>query len=105
MGCLTDLGAEQRVVDPVLRLINVEFRGHHIEIAGEHDGHTCREELRGVRGQPIEPAQLVIELRSRRGIAIWQIEASDSMLPIDASIYRLWVSSGSPGKPRRVSTG
>ncbi len=27
--------------------------------------------------QPVEPAQLVIESRSRRGIAVWQIEASD----------------------------
>ena len=77
MECLTDLGAEERIVDPVLRLINVEFRGHHIEIAGEHDPHTCREELRGVRGQPIEPAQLLIELRAGGGISVGQIQTAN----------------------------
>src|SRR5467141_3937248 len=62
MERLADLGPEQRVIDPALGPINVEFGRHHIEIAGEHDGHTCRKELRGMCGQPIEPAQLVIEL-------------------------------------------
>ena len=61
----------------MLRLINIEFGGHHIEIAGEHDRHTGREELRGVRGQSIEPAQLVIEPRAGGRIAVGQIQATD----------------------------
>jgi hypothetical protein len=67
---LTDLGPEQRIIDPALRPINIEFGGHHIEIAGKHDGHTGREEFRGERGQPIEPAQLVIELRAGHRISV-----------------------------------
>src|SRR5215471_10972703 len=42
---VADLGPEQRIIDPALRLINIEFGGHHVEIADEHDGHTGREEL------------------------------------------------------------
>jgi hypothetical protein len=56
MESFTNLGPEQGIVNPALQFINVEFGGHHIEIAGEHDGHTGREELRSVRGQSIEPA-------------------------------------------------
>src|ERR1700732_4327894 len=55
MERLPDLRPEQRIIDPALRLMNVEFGGHHIEIVGEHNGHPGREELPGMRGQPIEP--------------------------------------------------
>jgi len=58
-------------------LPNIEFGRHHIEIAGEHDGCTCPEELRGVRGQPIEPAQLVIEFRAGGGISVGQIQTAN----------------------------
>ncbi len=46
---LTDLGPEQRVIDPALRFVNVELGGHHIEVAGEYDGNTCRKKLRGCK--------------------------------------------------------
>ena len=82
MESLTDLGPEQGIVNPALRLIDVEFGGHHIEIAGEHDGHTGRKELRSVRGQSIEPAQLVIELRAGGRISVRQIQATNQH-PID----------------------
>jgi len=85
MERLLDLGPEQRIIDPALRLINVEFGGHHIEIAGEHDGHTCRKKLRGVPIQPIEPAQLVIELGTGRRISVGQIQATNQY-PIDCRL-------------------
>src|SRR5439155_25534520 len=47
MERLTDLGPEQRVIAPVLGLMNVQFGEHHIEISGKHDGHTRRKKLRG----------------------------------------------------------
>src|SRR6516225_5132750 len=31
---VADLGPEQRIIDPALRFINIEFGGHHVEIAG-----------------------------------------------------------------------
>ena len=77
MERLTDLRPEQRVIDPALGLINIELSGHHIEIAGEHHGHACCKKLRGVPGQPIEPAQLVIELRAGCRISVGQIQATD----------------------------
>jgi len=77
MERLPDLRPEQRIIDPALRLMNVEFGGHHIEIVGEHNGHPGREELPGMRGQPIEPTQLLIELRAGRRISVGQIQATD----------------------------
>ena len=53
------LGAEQRVVDPALRLVDVELGRHDVVVAGEHDRRAGREQLGGVRDQPLEPAQLV----------------------------------------------
>jgi hypothetical protein len=77
MERLPNLGPEQRVIDPARGLINVEFGGHHVEIAGEHHGHACRKKLRGVLGQPIEPAQLVIEFRAGCRITVGQIQATN----------------------------
>jgi hypothetical protein len=77
MERLSDFGPEQRVIDPALGLMNVQLGGHHIEIAGEHDRHTCRKKLRGMPRQPIEPAQLVIELGARSRISVGQIQAAN----------------------------
>ena len=71
------LGAEQRVIDPAFGRVDVEIGGHDVVIAGEHDRLAGREQAPGMVRQPVEPAQLVIELRSRRGIAVRQIQASD----------------------------
>jgi 1-hydroxy-2-naphthoate dioxygenase len=70
---LADLGPEQGIIDPALGLIHIEFGRHHIEIAREYDRHTCRQELRGVCGQSIEPAQLVVELWAGGGVPVGQI--------------------------------
>jgi hypothetical protein len=40
------LGAEQRVVDPALGLVNVEVRRHDVVVAGEHDRLAGRQERR-----------------------------------------------------------
>src|SRR6187402_2824361 len=58
-----DLGAEERVIDPTLRLVDVEFGRHDVEIAGEHHRHAAFQELGGVRGKTLEPSELVVELR------------------------------------------
>src|SRR5215207_7017982 len=34
-----DLGAKERVVNPALRLVDVKFGRHDVEIAGEHHRH------------------------------------------------------------------
>src|SRR5215212_9373927 len=84
-----DLGAEERVVNPALRLVDVEFGRHDVEIAGEHHRHTAFQELGGVRGKTLEPSELVVELRPGRRIAVRQIEAADD----DAANCRLDITA------------
>ena len=59
----------------------------------------------GVVRQPFEQAQLVIEFRARRRIAVRQIQASDEQAAdgrLDVAAMRI---IRSPGGLRRVSTG
>src|SRR5215218_5888209 len=84
-----DLGAEERVIDPTLRLVDVEFGRHDVEIAGEHHRHTAFQELGGVRGKTLEPSELVVELRPGCRIAVRQIEAADD----DAGNCRLDIAA------------
>src|SRR5215813_4282346 len=67
---------KERVVDPTLRRVYIEFRRHDVVITGEHDRRATREQAARMFLQPFEPAQLVIEFRARRRIAVRQIEAS-----------------------------
>src|SRR4051794_20260954 len=75
--CVPYLGPEQRVINPAFRRVDIEIGRHDVVIACEYDRLPGRQQAIGMLCQPIEPAQLVIELRSRSGIAVWQIEASD----------------------------
>ena len=99
------LGAEQRVIDPALRRVDIEIGGHDVVIAGEHDRLTGRKQSSGMFHQPVEPAQLVIEFRSRRRIAVGQIQAPENR----AVDRRLDVAAMGVGRiarhPRRISTG
>src|SRR5215212_9959782 len=84
-----DLGAKERVVNPALRLVDVEFGRHDVEIAGEHHRHADFQELGGVRGKTLEPSEFVVELRPGRRIAVRQIEAADD----DAGNCRLDIAA------------
>ena len=77
MKSVPDLRTKERVVDPSLRLIDVEVGWHHIVIADERDGRIQGEQFACVRDQPFEPAQFVIELGSRSGIAVREVKAAD----------------------------
>jgi hypothetical protein len=72
-----DFRAEKRVIQPTLRFVDVEICGHHVEVASQDHLITSGEKVRGVLPQPFEPTKLVIELRSRRRIAVRQVQASD----------------------------
>ena len=71
------LRPEQGVIDPALRRIDVEIGRHDVEVAGQNGRRAAVQKAFGVARQPFEPAQLVIEFRARRRIAVRQIEASD----------------------------
>src|SRR5690606_20407609 len=71
------LGGEESVVAPALGGIDVLIRRHDVEIPGDDDGRVKTNQTRQVGMQTIEPAQLEIELRTRSGVAVRQIEAGD----------------------------
>jgi hypothetical protein len=52
-----------------------------------------------------EPAQFVIELGPGAGLPLGRYRDATINSSTAASIYRLWISSSSPGSPRRRSTG
>ena len=72
-----DLRAEQRIVAPALRRINVEIRRHDIEIADQRGGKIEGQKVGRVGLQPLEPTQLVVEFGTWRRIAVRQVEAAD----------------------------
>ena len=76
---------------------------HDVVVAGEHDRRAGREQLRGMRDQPLEPAQLVIELRPGRGIAVGQIEAADQQ-PVDRGLDIAAVQSSSDRRAGRAAS-
>jgi hypothetical protein len=82
------LGTEQRVIDPAFGGINIEIRRHDVVIAGEHDRLPGREQAPSMVRQPVEPAQLVIELRPRRGIAVRQVACGSRGFPARRDAFR-----------------
>ena len=46
-------------------------------VAGEDDWGSCRQQVDRMGRQALEPAQLVVELRAGRRIAVRQVEATD----------------------------
>jgi len=74
---VSNLDAKQRVVDPSLRLIDVEFGWHYVVIADEHDRRASGEKLGGMRDQALKPAQLEAEFLTIHRIAVRHVEAAD----------------------------
>ena len=104
---LADLGAEQRVVDPALGFVDVELGGDDVVVAGEHDGRAARRaaSLRAPRSRS-NHLQLVIELGSRRRIAVGQIEAADEhAVDRGLDVAAVGIVRIARAVPRRVSTG
>src|SRR5271166_6449047 len=71
------LGPEESIIDPALGLIDVEVGRYDVVVAGENDRRARRQEVFGVLCQTLKPAQLVVELRARRRVAVRQIKAAD----------------------------
>src|ERR1700686_590297 len=81
----THLGSEEGIVDPALWFVYIPLRGNDVVIAGKDHWGTTGDELGGMSDQAIKPAQFVVELRTRRGVAVGKIEATD----YDAIDHRL----------------
>ena len=59
---------------PGAGVVDIEVAGHHVEVAGQHHRMATLHQLGGVADEVLEPGQLVVELRSRLGIAIGQVK-------------------------------
>lgn len=59
---------------PGAGVVDIEVAGHHVEVAGQHHRMAALHQLGGVADEVLEPGQLVVELRSRLGIAIGQVK-------------------------------
>src|SRR5579872_1598647 len=75
--CLADLGPEERIVEPSFRLIDVELSRHDVVIAGENNRFVRAKKCIRVLRQTLEPAELVIELRTGCRIAVGKIKAAN----------------------------
>ncbi len=82
---LAHLGAEERVVDPARRRVDVELGRHDVVIAGQQDRRAARQQRLRMRREALEPAQLVVEFRSGCRIAVRQVEAADRQ-PVDCRL-------------------
>ncbi len=99
------LRPKQCVVDPALRFVDVEVGWHDVEIAHERDWDTELQKFGRVGMQPPKPIQLVLKLRPRNGVAVWQVEAAEDN-PVDdglkvAALAVILIA----GSPRLVSSG
>lgn len=90
--------------DPAPRHHSVYRRWHDIVVPAENSRLTLLEQKFTAGDQTLEPFQLVVEFRTRSGIAVGQVKAADDK-PVDLGLDVACVSSGSPGNPRRRSSG
>ena len=71
------LRLNERVVVPGCRRVDVDVGRGDVVVAGQHDGDVFAQQAAGVRGEPLEPGELVVELRPRLRIAVGQVDAAD----------------------------
>src|SRR2546429_9387043 len=78
------------IVDPALGFVDIPLGRDDVVIAGKEHRGTAGDEFGGMGYEAIEPAQFVVELRARGGVAVRQIQATD----YDAVDRRLDVAAG-----------
>ena len=71
------LRLEQSVFPPRARSVDVKVGRHDVEVPRQNDRMGAINERRGVSDEPLEPTQLVFELRTGLRIAVWQIQGAD----------------------------
>ncbi len=67
---LPHLDSKQRIVDPSLGLVDVALGRNHVVVPSQHDRGGALGMLGRMRDQPLEPAQLVVELGTGVGVAV-----------------------------------
>ena len=73
------------IINPPLWGNGVDVRWNHIVVTTQNNGRIARGQRVRVVTETFEPAHLVVKLRTRGRIAIWQIETSDDYA-IDLSL-------------------
>lgn len=102
---LPNLRSVESVIGPTFRLIHVQGSRHDVEVADKKGRDVQVQDLSGISMKPLEPAQLVVELRPGGRIAVWKVKASyqdavDCCLDI-ATLVVVWIArKATPGDKR-----
>jgi hypothetical protein len=72
----TDLGLQQSVAAPRVRVIDILVRRDDVVVAGEHNGVTAIHQILRVFDQPFEPRELIVELGTWLRNAVGQMKAT-----------------------------
>jgi hypothetical protein len=73
---LPRFGAEERIIYPPLRFVYIQLGRHHIKVSRQYHRHIMRQQFGGMQCKPFKPFQLVVKLRPRSGVAVWQVQAA-----------------------------
>src|SRR6266849_7238663 len=71
------LRLDQRILVPRSGRINIELRGRDVVVARQYGRDVLLDEFRGVRLEPPEPFELVVEFRTGLRIAVRKVDAGD----------------------------
>src|SRR5206468_1037588 len=83
-------------------LVDVQVRRHHVVISSQHGRSAGRQELGRPLHETVEPAKLVVELRTRRGIPVREIEAANHQATyhgLEVSALRVIRITGQTAQP------
>src|SRR6187399_2972968 len=58
----THFGSEQSIVEPAFGFVDVPLGRHDVEVADKHHRQFRPQQLGSMYNQPLEPAELVVEL-------------------------------------------
>src|SRR4051812_31957142 len=75
--CLTGLRKKHGIPNPPLGLVSVEWSWNRVVVAAENYRPPGLYERTRIDNEPIEPCELVIELRSGCGVAVGKIDAAN----------------------------
>ena len=67
-------GLHDGVEAPPVRVVDIEIVGDHIEVTREHHRLAACKELLAIANEPLEPEELVVEIRGWNRITVGQVE-------------------------------
>ena len=72
-----DFRGEQGVFGPAFRVLDVDFRRHDVEVAGDHHRQVALQQALRMRDKLLEPSELVVELGTGPRVTVRQVQPTD----------------------------